>query len=599
MGLPLFDSRSLVALFVLVGCGRTTTYSYIPDSGLSAVDADGDGYTPLDGDCDDENPEIHPDADELCDGINNDCDGGIDEDAVDAQLLYMDGDGDGYGNDDATIMACGRPPGFIERGDDCDDDAATTYPGAEEICNDAIDNNCNGDVTECVLSGTIPLAGATARILGEAPGDRLGTRLAPAGDTNGDGLADFMLASPRNDNRGNDSGSVYLFTGPVEGQLNAADAPGRLRAISAGHQVGTSIAPAGDIDGDGYDDVLVGAPRSNAGGTDSGEVYLVHGPITGDVTLTAAGLRLIGEISYDVAGTSVSGAGDVTGDGVADLLVGATGYGDGGFQNRGAAYLISGAAVGTTDLSSAEARIMGEARYDRIGTTVLGPGDVNGDGVSDLVTTGYTWPSNDNIGAAFLFFGPLDGIVNALDADATFEGPAEDAQAGTAVAAGDLNNDGHADLVVSAPYVDVTDDEEGAVYIVYGPLTDDVDLVDAGGVVTGVTRRDRIGDSVDVGGDVNRDGIGDLIIGAAQADTDEVDAGAAWMFLGPIEGTTNTDAAAVTLTAEAGRDAAGTGAVFAGDTNGDGLADLLVGATNHDGGGTDAGAAYLVIGTSW
>ena len=145
-------------------------------------------------------------------------------------------------------------------------------------------------------------------------------------------------------------------------------------------------------------------------GTDAGEVYLVHGPVVGDVILNSAALRLIGEISYDVAGTSVSGAGDLTGDGVADLLVGATGYGDGGFQNRGAAYVVSGSSSGTVDLSDAAARIIGEQRYDRLGTTVAAAGDVNGDGVADLLTSGYTWPANGGIGAVFLFQGPVSGI---------------------------------------------------------------------------------------------------------------------------------------------------------------------------------------------
>ena len=357
----------LVPLAPTSGCVRTTRSIYYPDTGTADPDRDGDGYTVGDGDCDDDDPAIHPDAEEVCDGLNNDCDGGIDEDAVDGQLLYMDGDGDGWGNEDVTILACGTPPGFISQPGDCDDAAPTTYPGAEEICNDGIDNNCNGDITECALSGTIPLAESDARILGDAPGDRLGQRMTGLA-IHGDGLA-TSSSRLRSDARG-DSGAVYVFTGPVEGELRASDGAGRILAISAGHQAGSSVAAAGDINADGYDDVIVGAPRANSGGTDAGDAFVVLGPIEGDVVLNTAVLRLLGEISYDVAGTSVAGAGDVTGDGVADLLVGATGYGDGGFQNRGAAYVVSGVNTGTMDLSSADARIFGEARYDRVGTTV-------------------------------------------------------------------------------------------------------------------------------------------------------------------------------------------------------------------------------------
>ena len=420
-----------------------------------------------------------------------------------------------------------------------------------------------------------------------------------AGDLNGDGLADFLLASPRSDARGNDSGAVYVFTGPVEGELRASDGAGRILAISAGHQAGSSVAAAGDINADGYDDVIVGAPRANSGGTDAGDAFVVLGPIEGDVVLNTAVLRMLGEISYDVAGTSVAGAGDVTGDGVADLLVGATGYGDGGFQNRGAAYVVSGVNTGTMDLSSADARIFGEARYDRVGTTVAPAGDVNGDGIADVLTSGYTWPSNDNIGAAWLFLGPVEGNVNVLDADATFTGAEEGDQAGTAVSTGDLDGDGYLELALSAPLSTADDDEEGAVYVVQGPLTADVPLASADAIITGALRRDRIGDSLDMGADMNRDGAADLIIGAAQADTEDVDAGSAWVFLGPISGSQTTDAAAVRLTAEAGRDAAGTSVALVGDVNGDDIADVLVGSINHDSGGVDAGAAYLILGTSW
>ena len=143
----------LVPLALTSGCVRTTRSIYYPDTGTADPDRDGDGYTVGDGDCDDDNPAIHPDAEEVCDGLNNDCDGGIDEDAVDGQLLYMDGDGDGWGNEDVTILACGTPPGFISQPGDCDDAAPTTYPGAEEIRNDGVDNNCNGDITSAPSPG--------------------------------------------------------------------------------------------------------------------------------------------------------------------------------------------------------------------------------------------------------------------------------------------------------------------------------------------------------------------------------------------------------------------------------------------------------------
>lgn len=128
---------TLVALLVLItGC---------PD----VVDGDGDGYPSQDSggnDCDDGDPDIHPGANEICDGIDNDCDGAIDEDADDAPTWYADSDGDGFGSSEDTVVACVQPEeGYVSEDDDCDDNDATTYPGAEEIC-DGIDNDCDGEV---------------------------------------------------------------------------------------------------------------------------------------------------------------------------------------------------------------------------------------------------------------------------------------------------------------------------------------------------------------------------------------------------------------------------------------------------------------------
>jgi len=109
-------------------------------------DADRDGFSPPE-DCDDNDPRRFPDASETCNGIDDDCDGVIDEDANDAVLYYVDADGDGFGNPDITSDACEAPTGFVENGSDCDDTESTAFPGGEEIC-DEIDNDCNGEVDE-------------------------------------------------------------------------------------------------------------------------------------------------------------------------------------------------------------------------------------------------------------------------------------------------------------------------------------------------------------------------------------------------------------------------------------------------------------------
>jgi len=125
------------------------------DGGTTATDADGDGYDSVlsgDDDCDDNNADIHPGATEVCDGVDNNCDGDRDEDtAADASTWYYDGDGDGYGRPVPVRVACDQPPDYVPEGNDCDDEDPTRSPGRPELC-DGFDNNCDG----CRSSGATP-----------------------------------------------------------------------------------------------------------------------------------------------------------------------------------------------------------------------------------------------------------------------------------------------------------------------------------------------------------------------------------------------------------------------------------------------------------
>ncbi len=142
---------ALLSLFLLaVGCGEESKDSS-PDTGEPETtpvdqDLDGDGYL-VSEDCDDEDPAVHPDAEERCDGIDNDCDDTVDEDAVDAATWYADADGDGYGDNEAITTACEQPSGHVEDATDCDDADATVNPGAVDIP-DGVDNDCSGEVDE-------------------------------------------------------------------------------------------------------------------------------------------------------------------------------------------------------------------------------------------------------------------------------------------------------------------------------------------------------------------------------------------------------------------------------------------------------------------
>lgn len=583
----------VMLLIVLLGCSEK--FEAISDSGIDWPDDDGDGYT-ADIDCDDTDPAVHPDAVEYCDGINNDCDAAIDEpDAVDATTWYMDSDGDGYGASESGLLSCSRPPGFIADGTDCDDDFATSHPGAEEICNDFTDNDCDGDDSDCVLSGTYSLEDAAA-IIGASSADESGGVLA-GGDFNGDGQDDLLIGAPAANTDDSDAGIVFVVYGPMSaGSLSDADA--MLTGDSRSDSAGFALTSPGDIDGDGIDDLLIAAPGDDAARIDAGSVYLLLGPASGSAVLSeAADAVLHGEGTYDRAGEAVAGLGDVTGDGAPDLIIAATRYGDSDYTYQGAVYVVSAAdtlSAGETDLSTAPARILGSSRYDRAGSALSG-GDLDGDGVSDLLIGAYSAPENDGLGQVAVFLGPVSGALSVADADTLLTGLDDDDYAGYALSVGDLDADGYADLCIGAPSADGDEEASGVVYVVRGaPGT--TDLSDAHATLTGSHEDDEAGTAVSCDGDLNGDGHMDLFVGAPDETTAGNESGTSYLLYGPVTGSLSLTTADVILTGAESRQRSGTALTARIDANGDGFSDAIVGAPDDNAGGTDAGAIYLVFG---
>ena len=369
-----------------------------------------------------------------------------------------------------------------------------------------------------------------------------------AGDVNGDGFADVIVGV----DRAYGSGSSYVVFGKAAGfdatlDLSSLDGSNgfRLDAAVTSDFLGLSVGNAGDVNGDGFDDVIVGARLADPGGYESGASYVVFGKVSGfDAAMNlssldgSTGFRLDGAAAYDRSGGSVSSAGDVNGDGFDDVLVGALRANPNGHDGAGSSYVVFGKASGfdaAMNLSSLDGsngfRLDGGSSRDYSGRSVSSAGDVNGDGFADVIVgaVGGADPGGNFSGSSYVVFGKAAGFdatldLSSLDGDNGFrlDGAAEEYSGWSVSNAGDVNGDGFDDVIVGAPKADPYGlPSAGSSYVVFGKATGFVATLDLSNLdsndgfrLDGEAAGNESGRSVSGAGDVNSDGFADLIVGA-------------------------------------------------------------------------------------
>ena len=428
------------------------------------------------------------------------------------------------------------------------------------------------------FGGNSPDNTADLLLTGAAAGDQFGISVSTAGDVNGDGFSDVIAGANLNDATGTDAGSAYIYFG---GSIPDNTADVNLSGV-AGDRFGYSVSTAGDVNGDGYSDVIAGALQNDAGGTDAGRSYIYFGGINMENTADAI---LTGAAAGDQFGFSVSTAGDMNGDGYSDVIAGATGN-DAGGSSAGKVYLYLNSMTGT---DIADEFFKGAAASDEFGVSVSTAGDFNGDGFGDIIIGAqYNSSRGSNAGGAYIYYG---GVIQDNIADLTLTGETSFNNFGASVSsAGDVNGDGYSDVIVGARLNAANGTNAGRAYIYFGGTLPDTT---ADVILTGAAAFDLFGFSVSSAGDVNGDGYSDVIVGALFNDAGGNEAGRAYVYFG---GNIMNNAADIIFTGEATGDSFGNSVSTAGDINGDGFSDVIIGAYGNNAGGADAGRVYVYFG---
>jgi hypothetical protein len=449
----------------------------------------------------------------------------------------------------------------------------------------------NGEINEgaafVYLGSSVGLSTTATLLESNQTGASFGNSVASAGDINGDGYSDVIIGSSYYDNGETNEGAALIYMGSSAG-LSTNPAV-VLEIDQAEAYFGWSVASAGDVNGDGFGDVVVGAYLYDNGETDEGAAFVYLGSGSG-LSPTASSI-LESNQAYAYMGISVASAGDVNGDGFGDIVMGASLY-DNGETDEGVAFVYLGSSTGLSSTASSTLECNQALAY--LGHSVASAGDINGDGFGDIIVGAFSYNNGESDeGAAFVYLGSESGL--STTASVILESNQANSYLGKSVAsAGDVNGDGFGDLVVGAPDYTNGESEEGAAFVYLGSGSGLATT--AGWQVESEQDYAYFGTSVASAGDVNGDGFADVIVGSPYYDNGETEEGAAFVYIGSATGLSTT--AITTLESNQENATLGGSVSSAGDVNGDGFGDVIVGAVHYNNGEYEEGAAFVYLGSA-